>query len=346
MKYGILLINLGTPDAPTTPAVRRYLRQFLNDPRVIDIHPIGRWLLLNLIILPFRPAKSAAAYRAIWDKDHGSPLLHYGLEVRDKLAQRVSSDIKVVLGMRYGNPSIESALKELQAANCQSIQVLPLFPQYSSAATGSAIAETMRIVQGAWDIPDVFFHSDFHAHPAFIDAVAQVSKPHIENFKPDHLLFSYHGLPERHVQKSDDPTTNQCDLQGPCPVIGAGNRYCYRAQCYASTEAIAKMLDLEAAEYSVSFQSRLGRTPWIKPYTDLVLPELYAKGVRKLALISPSFVADCLETVEEIGIRTKAQWLELGGEDLIIVPCLNAEDVWIDGLTRILQEKTKAQLLA
>ena len=345
MKHGILLINLGTPDAPTTSAVRRYLRQFLNDPRVIDIHPIGRWLLLNLIILPFRPAKSAAAYRAIWDKDDGSPLLHYSQQLCDKLAASLSADTKVVLGMRYGNPSIQSAMDELCAAGCQSIQVLPLFPQYSSAASGSAIAETMRVIQESWNISDIIMHSDFHAHPAFIDAVAQVSQPHIENFKPDHLLFSYHGLPERHVQKSDDPTTNQCDMQGPCPVISTGNRYCYRAQCYASTEAIANMLSLEATEYSVSFQSRLGRTPWIKPYTDLVLPELYAKGVRKLALISPSFVADCLETLEEIGIRSKAQWLELGGEDLMLIPCLNAENVWVDGLTQILQEKTRAQLL-
>ena len=344
MKHGILLINLGTPDAPTTGAVRTYLRQFLNDPRVVDIHPLGRWLLLNLIILPFRPAKSAAAYQQIWSKEHGSPLLHYGQVLRDKVQKRLKPEVSVALGMRYGNPSIASALQHLQSQGCDSLQVIPLFPQYSSAATGSAIAETMRLIQESWDISDVFFHSDFHAHLAFIDAVVKTSTPHIEDFKPDHLLFSYHGVPERHVKKSDDPKKIECSLQGPCPKLSDGNRFCYRAQCYASTEAIAKGLNLESNEYSVSFQSRLGRTPWIKPYTDLVLPELKAKGFKKLALISPSFVADCLETLEEIGIRTKEQWLELGGEDLRLIPCLNAEDTWADALVTILQEKTSVPL--
>ncbi len=325
---GVLLINLGTPDSPQAGDVRKYLREFLNDPRVIDINPIGRFFLLNLFILPFRPKKSGAAYQSIWGAD-GSPLLSHSVRLTEGVRTALGPDYVVELGMRYGSPSIPSALEKLQAAGARKLIVLPLFPQYSSAATGSAVDRVYEIVGKSWNVPAVETIGAFYDHPGFIDAFADVARRHIAEFRPDFVLFSYHGLPERHMRKSD-PTGRHC-LASPscCDAIVPANQFCYRAHCYATTRALAGRLALTPDRHSVSFQSRLGSTPWIHPYTDEVLPELARAGKKRLAVICPAFVADCLETVEEIGIRAKEQWQSVGGEALHLIPSLNAEPLWV-----------------
>lgn len=332
----MLLINLGTPDAPTTPAVRRYLREFLMDPRVLDIGALGRWLLVNLIIAPFRSPKSAAAYREIWT-ERGSPLLTASEDLRDAVQAELGDGYAVALGMRYQNPSIASAIASLQPDTLERLIVLPLFPQHSSAATGSAIQEFFDRLGERWNVPSVHIIADFYDHPGFIEAQAAIAREVLTDFEPDMVLMSYHGLPERHVKKSWQPGFSSCDLEGPCPLITQGNRYCYRAQCYATTDALARALDLSPGAYSVSFQSRLGRTPWIKPYTDEVLPQLAEQGIKRLAVMCPAFTADCLETLEEIGIRAREDWRAAGGDALLLVPCVNAEPVWAKAVAEMVR---------
>ncbi len=334
----VLLANLGTPDSPGVSDVRRYLREFLSDPRVIDLHPVGRWMLLNLIILPFRPAKSARAYQAIWgDADTGSPLLFHSRGLTQGVQRALGPGYVVELGMRYGSPSLPSALAKLQAVNPSKIIVAPLFPQYSSAATGSALDRVYEILGKQWNVPAVETLEPFYDDPGFIAAFSQVARKHLDEFRPDFVLFSYHGLPERHVRKSDTTQKHCLASPGCCDAIGPANRYCYRAHCFATTRALAAALGLTAERHAVSFQSRLGRTPWIHPYTDQVLPELAKAGKKRLAVMCPAFVADCLETVEEIGIRAKQQWRSLGGEELLLVPSLNAEPSWIDAVAQMVR---------
>jgi protoporphyrin/coproporphyrin ferrochelatase len=344
---GVLLINLGTPASPDPADVRRYLREFLSDPRVIDVNPVGRWLLLNLFILPFRPAKSGRAYASIWGERGGegvvgSPLLHHSQQLTEGVRRALGGGFVVELGMRYGAPSIPDALTKLIAAGPSQIVVVPLFPQYSAAATGSAVERVYDVVGKAWNVPPVSTVGAFYDDPGFIAAFTEVARRHLEPFRPDFVLFSYHGLPERHMRKSD-PSGSHC-LTRPncCDAIGPANRYCYRAHCYATTRALATNLGLTSDRHSVSFQSRLGRTPWIHPYTDEVLPELARAGKRRLAVLCPAFVADCLETVEEIGIRAKEQWRSLGGEDLLLVPSLNADPTWVAAVTALIRTHAPA----
>ena len=333
---GALLINLGTPDAPRSPEVRTYLREFLSDPRVIDINPVGRKLLLEAVILPFRPAKSAAAYRQIWTAQ-GSPLLVESQALASRVRETLG--IPVELGMRYGNPSIASALSRLVAARVDSIVVAPLYPQYSSAATGSSLEEVFRAAGKLDVVPALSVVPPFFANPAFIESFARQGEPVLAREKPDHVLFSFHGLPERHVKRTD-PTGLHClQSAGCCDKLVDANRDCYRAQCFATARSLAARLALPDNGHTVCFQSRLGRTPWIKPYTDLVLPELAAKGLKRLAVFCPAFVADCLETLEEIGIRAQEQWRSLGGESLALVPSLNATAPWVDALAAMVRER-------
>lgn len=328
MKKGLLLINLGTPAKPTIKAVRAYLKSFLIDKRVIDLPAPWRYLLLYGFILPFRPRQSAKAYQAIWTSN-GSPLLHYSSSCRVQLQQQLGEEYQVALGMRYGEPSISSALKQLKT--CETLTILPLFPQYSSAATGSSLEETMRLLSQQRIIPHIKVIRDFHTHPGFIDSQAALIKPYMATH--DHLLFSYHGLPERQLLKDD------CKEYCPsgCQTIARMNSSCYRAQCLRTSAALIRALNLNASNVSSAFQSRLGRTPWIKPYTDELLMTLAAKGVKRLAVACPSFVADCLETLEEIGLRAKTQWLNLGGEQLTLIPALNDHPSWIETLTRMVR---------
>jgi protoporphyrin/coproporphyrin ferrochelatase len=333
---GVLLLNLGTPDSPRVSDVRRYLREFLSDPRVIDIPPLARKLLLETVILPFRPARSAKAYKLVWTGD-GSPLLFHSQRLTEGVRRALGPEYVVELGMRYGSPSIPSALAKLVAAQPSRIVVLPLFPQYSSAATGSAVERVYEVLGQSWNVPPATTLGAFYDDPGFISAFTMVAKKQLDTFRPDFVLFSYHGLPERHVRKSDASGNHCLKRADCCDAMVPENRYCYRAQCFATTRALAFTLGLGANNHSVSFQSRLGRTPWLHPYTDLVLPELAAAGRKRLAVMCPAFVADCLETLEEIGIRAKEQWRSLGGEDLLLVPSLNAEPAWVDTVARMIR---------
>jgi ferrochelatase len=330
-KKGVLFVNLGTPDSAKPKAVWRYLTEFLKDPRVIDIPALARWILVNVIVIPFRFKKSAHAYAQIWT-EQGSPLLTNTQELSQKVGIACGQDYQVEFAMRYGKPSIESVLKTFKSVN--SLQIIPLFPQYSSAATGSAIEAVLSSLKKQWNIPHLTICKEFYATPVFIDSYAQIIKKHITNQTVDKLIFSYHGLPQRHLTKSD--CTASCDHVNACPAIEINNQYCYRAQCYVTSRLLAQKLNLSDDAYEVCFQSRLGRTPWIKPYTDLVLPELRAQGVKSIAIVCPSFVADCLETLEEINLRAREQWAELGGEHFTFIPCLNADDVWVDALTKMI----------
>lgn len=336
-KIGVLLVNLGTPDSPQTPDVRTYLREFLSDPRVVDINPVGRWLLLNMIILPFRPAKSAHAYQKIWN-ERGSPLLYYGQDLADGVQATLGQGFHVELGMRYGKPSIADAINRLVEAEVEQIIFLPLFPQYSSAATGSAIEKVHSVSSAMWNVPSISTVPSYYEHPGFIESFAAVAQPALDEFKPDYVMFSYHGVPERQVQKSDTTGSHCLVKTGCCDAITSANRYCYRAQCYATTRALVKMMGMQDDFHEVAFQSRLGRTPWIRPYTDVRLIDLAKEGKKRLAVLCPAFVADCLETIEEIGMRAKEDWIEAGGEDLLLVPSLNAHPRWIEAVSQMVTD--------
>lgn len=328
---GVLLVNLGTPDAPEPSAVRRYLREFLSDPRVIDINPVGRWALLNLVILPARPGKSAEAYRKIWRKD-GSPLLVHSKALARAVAEALPPGYRVELAMRYGQPNIADALDRLVAAGCDRLIVAPLYPQYASSSTGSSVEAVYHQAGTRWNTPFVSVVPPFYDDPRFIDALAAVGRPVLDELKPDMVLLSYHGLPERHMVKSDMTGGHCLKSDSCCDRIDDRNRNCYRAQCYATSRALAERLDLPTGTWRVSFQSRLGRTPWIRPFTDEVLVELAKSGVERLAVFCPAFVADCLETLEEIGIRADEDFRRSGGKQLRLVPGLNAEPAWVDAV--------------
>jgi ferrochelatase len=323
---GVLLVNLGTPDAPHTKEVRRYLAEFLSDPRVLDIPWLGRMALLHGVILRTRPAQTAAAYQKVWT-DAGSPLLVHSEAFAQAVGEALGPDYRVALGMRYGNPSIASALDRLLAEPLSRLLVLPLFPQWSSAATESALVKLRAEIAKRRDAPPLVELGDFYDDPGFVGAFAEVTRPVLAEFQPDHVLFSYHGLPERQVRRSAPAhcfTFERC-----CDSVDVANRRCYRAQCFATSRALIEALSLAPDATSTSFQSRLGRTPWIQPYTDVVLPELAQQGVKRLAVLCPAFVADCLETLEEIEIRAAEQWGEAGGEALRLVPSLNAHPAWV-----------------
>ncbi len=331
-KQGVLLINLGTPDAYNLSSITRYLKQFLSDPRVIDLRFLTRFFLVNLMILPRRVKRTAAAYRKIWLKE-GSPLLIYSTRITEALAIELGDNYQVELGMRYGAPNIEMTLSRFK--DCKNISVLPLFPQYSSAATGSAIAELLKIFSKKWNIPNINIKTDFYNEPQFIEAYASIIDKNIKGKKPDLLLFSYHSLPKRHLEKSQ--CYNNCEKERACFPINHKNHYCYRAQCYVTSRLLAERLNLSPSQYKVSFQSRLGATPWIGPYTDLVLPELIREGIKNIAIVCPSFIADCLETLEEIDIRAREQWKMLGGDQFTFIPCLNDDPLWIKALANLVK---------
>lgn len=326
-QTGLLLVNLGTPDEPSPPAVRRYLREFLSDPRVIDMNAVGRWLLLNLVILPRRPARSAHAYRSIWDPARGSPLMYHSRDLAAAVAAELGPTWRVELAMRYGRPAIADALTALDAAAVARIVVLPLFPQYASSSTGTAIARVFELARAQVNVPALSVVPAFYDHPLFLDAFAAVARDEVAGV--DHVLFSFHGLPESHLVAADPSRAHCLASEGCCAAITDVNRSCYRAQCFATAHQIAARLDLAPDRYTVAFQSRLGRRPWIKPYTDLVLPELAQRGVKTVAVICPAFVADCLETLEEIGMRARELFRAAGGQDLGLVPSLNASPKWV-----------------
>ncbi|MDB5273521.1 MAG: hemH [Chitinophagaceae bacterium] len=334
-KTGVLLINLGTPDSTATPDVRKYLREFLMDRRVIDIPFFKRWLLINLIIAPTRAPKSAKVYKNVWMKE-GSPLLVYSQRAKELLAQSLGEEYEVELAMRYQSPSIESVVKKWERAGLAKLIIIPLFPQYASASTGSATEEALCVIRQWEVIPNLQVVENFCDHPLFIEAFAELGKKYMQQQTFDHVIFSYHGLPERQILKSS--VDDYCKLGDCCSKYHQKNKYCYRAQCYETTRLLVEQLGLTKEQYTVCFQSRLGKTPWIKPYADEVIPELAKKGNKRILFFSPSFVADCLETIEEGGEEYKELFMHSGGEHWQLVESLNTSPKWIECLKELVKK--------
>jgi len=331
MKTGVLLVNLGTPDSPSVGDVRKYLREFLSDPRVIDTSPLSRWLLVNFIIAPLRAPRSAKLYQKVWT-EFGSPLLLYSTRQEYMLAEKLGNDYQVELAMRYQSPSIESGLIKLRKENVKKIIVLPLFPQYASASTGSVHQKVMEVVSKWQVVPDIEFINSYCNDDGFINAFSEIGKKHHpENY--DHILFSFHGLPERQILKADN--YNHCLKDGCCDLLGSKNAFCYRAQCYETARQIAGKLNIQTSDYTVCFQSRLGKTPWIKPYSDVVIEELAGQGKKKLLVFSPAFTSDCLETIYEIGVEYDELFKKHGGEKVQLVESLNDHPLWIETLAKL-----------
>lgn len=331
LKTGVLIVNLGTPESTGTGDVRRYLRQFLMDGRVIDIPPLPRWLLVNLIIAPFRAPKSAKTYSHIWMKE-GSPLKVYGYSVEKKLQEALGEDYVVRLAMRYQTPSIENTLAEFEKAeNIERLIVVPFFPQYASATTGSVHEEVMRVLRKWQIIPDLRFINSYYDHPGLIEGFALSAQKQLAETDYDHIVFSYHGLPERQLTKTY-PGGHDCDKAGCVHGVNALNRFCYRAHCYATTAALVKRLGLDPAKTTTCFQSRLLKDPWLQPYTEAVVKDLAARGIKKVLAFSPAFVADCIETIDEVGVEYRDMFLENGGEQWDMVLSLNDSQIWIDTL--------------
>lgn len=331
MKTGILLINLGTPDSPHPKDVKRYLTEFLTDQRVIDLPFFRRHFLVRGVIVPKRYKESAELYRLIWGKE-GSPLLYYGKRVTGLLQDQLGEAFQVELAMRYQSPSIEEGLSRLKA--CKKLIIFPLFPQYASATTGSVHEKVLKITSQWEIIPEMRLISSYWDHPAFIEAHLERGQNYpLSSY--DHILFSYHGLPERHIKKADP--TGTCLIQKDCCTK---NSHCYAAQCLGTTTKIAEGLSLSKEDWTLSYQSRLGKSPWMQPYSDHILEKLAREGKKRVLVFSPAFVCDCLETIEEIGCQYRRLFQENGGEVLDLVEGLNDHPKWIDAMTRIIHDRS------
>ncbi len=329
-KTGVLLINLGTPDSPSTTDVRSYLFQFLNDPRVIDLPWLLRKILVNLIIVPFRAPKSAKIYQQLWT-ENGSPLLYYSNKVSQLLDDALGEDYTVHLAMRYKNPGIPDVLAQMKKLNYSRIVVLPMFPQYASASTGSALEMVMDEIGKWWAIPELKIISQYYDHPDFVDAVVDRARKYdLSDY--DHVLFSYHGLPIRPVDKVYEE--GQCADRDCEHEITTENQYCYKASCFATTRLLAGKLGLGEADYTVCFQSRLDKN-WLEPFSDKVVEALAKQGAKKLLVFSPAFTADCLETVVEIGDEYQQIFTENGGEKIQLVESLNDHPLWVSCLKKL-----------
>ena len=335
---GVLLVNLGTPDTPTRGAVYRYLKQFLLDPRVIDYPWLPRNLLVRGIIAPFRSGSSSRLYQRLWT-ENGSPLKFYGERLAAGLQQALGETYAVDLGMRYQNPSVESALDRLMQRQVQRIVVLPLFPQYASATTGSVHEEVMRILEQKQVIPELVLVNSYYDYDPMIRLFAANARQfQLDSY--DHVIFSYHGLPQRQLRKAD--AFNHClQTSGCCQCITPANQFCYSAQCHATTAAIVSQLELPEGSYTTTFQSRLGPEKWAQPYTSDVLDGLAANGARRVLVFSPAFVADCLETLVEISYEYQHRFEEKGGEKVDLVPSLNDHPEWIQAVKSLVLRYAK-----
>ncbi len=330
----MVLINLGTPDSPSVQDVRKYLSQFLNDPRVIDVPWLWRKLLVNAFIVPFRAPKSAKVYRQLWTGD-GSPLKVYGYELANKLQERLGPDFYVDLAMRYQNPSIRSVLESMRE-QVDRFLIVPLYPQYASSSTGSTIEEVLRVMGEWWTIPETTVIDQFYDREKFIEAIVEKGRQYdIDAY--DHVLFSYHGLPERQVDKVH-PQVN-CDREQCRNCVPSYGKRCYLPVCYETTRFIAQRLGIPEEKYSVGFQSRLN-DKWLKPFSDELVREKAREGCERLLVFSPAFVADCLETTIEIGVEYQELFEEHGGKEVQLVESLNASDTWVACLEEMVLEKS------
>lgn len=338
-KIGVLLINLGTPDEPTSEAVGRYLKEFLLDPRVIDVNPVLRNFLVRCVIVPKRKHLSAASYKKLWQQGGGSPLKIYGYALKEAVQQALGDNYVVELAMRYQNPSIADAIKAIESKGAiKEWIILPLFPQYASATTGSIHELVMSLFAQKQTIPSIKFINSYYDHPLMIQAFVERAKQYnLADY--DHVLFSYHGLPERQLLKADTSCNHCLKTENCCQTISTTNQYCYSAQCYATTNAIAKALNLSKEQYSICYQSRLGKEEWIKPYTSEVLKSLVEKGKKNILVFSPAFVADCIETTIEIGEEYAEEFEAMGGKHLQLVEGLNDHPLWIQTVVDIIQQQ-------
>lgn len=337
-KNGLLLVNLGTPDSPSRWDVYRYLREFLTDARVIDYPWIARQALVQGIIAPLRSGSSSKLYKQLWTPT-GSPLKAYGIKVADGLQGLLGDSWCVELAMRYQNPSISAAWKRLKKQQISHLYVLPLFPQYASATTGSVHDEVMRILRKEQTIPGVTFINSYCDFKPMIQIFADnARKFDLPGY--DHILFSYHGLPQRQLKKADE--CNHClKSKDCCQTMTMVNQFCYSAQCHATTKAIAAELHLKEGTYTTTFQSRLGPDKWAQPYTSEVLDHCAEQGAKRLLVFSPAFVADCLETLIEISVEYQEEFVEKGGEKVDLVPSLNDDPRWISALKELLLSYVK-----
>ena len=332
---GVLLVNLGSPDSPEKKDVKKYLRQFLMDERVIDEPLWLRTLLVKGIILNTRPRKSAKAYKKIW-WDEGSPLI----VLSNRLLKKVNNltSVNVSLAMRYGNPSIFDGIKELSEKGITEILLIPLYPQHAMASTETILVLAEKIRKENFSHIEFTNLPAFYNHPDYIRVLSNSIQDHLKGKEWDHLLFSYHGIPERHIRKTDI-TNSHCKIDGKCCNNSSpAHEFCYRHHCYETTKKVAKYLELKDGSYSSSFQSRLAGQPWLKPYTDKVVENFANNGIKKMAIVTPAFVSDCLETLEEIGMEAKDDFIEKGGEQFHVIPCLNDNDSWVKVLSRWIDE--------
>lgn len=334
-RTGVLLIQLGTPDSPKTSDVRRYLGEFLNDPRVIDLPWLGRKLLVNGVIVPFRAPKSAKVYKELWDYGNGvSPLMTHTENVKTKLQIKLGESFEVFVAMRYQNPSMYDVLEQMRQRNFDRIILLPLFPQYASATTGSALDLAFKIIRRWWVVPEVIGVNQYWDNEGYIDSIVERAKAFNLN-EYDHIMFSYHGLPDRHVDKVYEGT-DLC-IDQPCETeVNDHNKFCYKATCYATSRLLASKLGIPEDKYTVCFQSRLDKK-WLTPFSDSVVIERAKKGEKKILAFSPAFVADCLETIIEIGEEYQEIFEEHGGEKIQLVPSSNDHDRFIEGLEQIIR---------
>jgi ferrochelatase len=331
MKKGVLLVNLGSPDNTETKDVRKYLDEFLMDERVIDVPYLLRILLVRGIILNTRPKKSAKAYKKIW-WDEGSPLIVLTKRLQNKVQKQVS--IPVEIAMRYGNPSIESGLKKLYDQDIREVMLFPLYPQFAMATTETILVLAEKIRQEQFPDMEFTILPAFYNQKDYIRDLSHSIEEGLKDFKNEYLLFSYHGVPERHIRKSDI-TKSHCKIDGQCcQTPSPAHEFCYRHQCYETTRQVAEFLKLEEGTYSTSFQSRLGGDPWLQPYTDKTIDGLAQKGIKNLAVVTPAFVSDCLETLEEIKMEAGESFEENGGEHFLAIPCLNDRDDWAKTISR------------
>lgn len=329
-KKGVLLINLGSPDSTSVDDVRRYLREFLSDSRVLDGPKIQQQAVLNLFILPSRPKETAAAYKLIWSKE-GSPLIVTTYKQRDLLAERI--DMPIAVGMRYGNPSTRSAIEELKAKGVTEALVIPLYPHYTQSSFETAVAKAQEEAAEVAPNMKLTFQMPFYNDPDYIGALVAAAEEQLKQ-DYDHILFSYHGIPERHLRNADASGCYCLQSSDCCEKPNPMHSMCYRSQVFATSHAFAKKAGIPREKYSVSFQSRLGKDPWLQPFTDVQFAELPKKGVKKLLVISPAFVADNLETLEELGMRGREDFLKAGGTDYHVIPCVNVHPRWIDTLEK------------
>lgn len=337
-KTAVLLVNLGSPNSPKPRDVFRYLIEFLNDPRVIDINWLGQKLLVNGIIVPFRYRNSAKLYSQLWT-ENGSPLIHYGERLCTLLQERFNnhphSDVKFFLGMRYQHPSLEQALTDIRKWNPDKILIVPLFPQYASSTSGSIIDKCMRMMRDFWAFQDVEFIAQFWDHPLYIQAFVERGKE-FDLKKYDHILFSFHGLPVRQLDKVHED--GKCSNHPCATEVNDENKLCYKATCYATARAIASGLGIDESHYTVAFQSRLG-SGWIEPFSDNVITNLAQQGKKNILAFSPAFIADCLETTIEIGDEYQELFHKHGGEKVQLVPSLNDSPTWIKAMDDIIRKR-------